>query len=94
MHGVAGWLVSCTVSNVELAPLTPLAGVLMPGTASEFSASESVVDFASGTELDLCAFILGLSGSSFLGEATAALIMGGGDFKRGDIGHRGVSDAF
>jgi hypothetical protein len=40
--GVFGWLTSCTVSSVELAPLTPLAGVLMPGIDNESSASLSV----------------------------------------------------
>jgi len=40
--GVFGWLISCTVSNVEVPPLAPLAGVLMPGTANVSSASLSV----------------------------------------------------
>lgn len=41
--GVFGWLISCTVSNVELAPLAPLAGVLMPVTDNDSSASVSSV---------------------------------------------------
>ena len=45
--GVFGWLTSCTVSSVELAPLTPLAGVLMPGTDNESSASLSVAGLVS-----------------------------------------------
>lgn len=44
LAGVFGWLISCTVSNVELAPLAPLAGVLIPGTNNESSTSESVWD--------------------------------------------------
>jgi hypothetical protein len=42
LAGVFGWLISCTVSNVELAPLAPLAGVLMPGANNESSTSDSV----------------------------------------------------
>ena len=37
--GVFGLLISCTVSSVELAPLTPLAGVLIPVTGEVSSAS-------------------------------------------------------
>ena len=58
--GVFGWLISCTVSSVELPPLTPLAGVLMPGTDNESSASLSVAAFPSCCSADCdirCALI-------------------------------------
>jgi hypothetical protein len=41
--GVFGWLISWTVSSVELAPLVPLAGVLIPDDSNESSGSLSVV---------------------------------------------------
>jgi hypothetical protein len=51
--GLAGRLISCTVSRVELAPLAPRAGVRIPGTANS-SSSESFEPClpSMGVELD------------------------------------------
>lgn len=93
--GVFGWLISCTVSSVELAPLTPLAGVLIPGIDNESSVSVSVVpcfpSCDSAEVVDRWTLIEGVSWSVFRGERIEDLLTGGGDRSLGDIGQRGDS---
>ncbi len=94
--GVFGWLISCTVSSVELAPLTPLAGVLMPVADNESSASLSCAPgFPSCCSVDCdvrCTLIAGTSCSDLRGERMEeGFWRGGGDRSLGDIGQRGVS---
>lgn len=97
--GVAGRLLSCTVSSVDPVPLTPRPGVRIPERGVVSSLSTSVVlaeaslmvaddgEARSIRTLGVLAPWLDLRGEKtddFL-EAAA----GGGDFSLGDVGQRG-----
>lgn len=94
--GVLGWLFSCTVSKVELAPLTPRAGVRMPlGTEAVSSVSLSRLR-RSGTEPSM---LDSEEGIVFADASVSDLrrdrmlvgfVMGGGERKRGLTGQRGA----
>lgn len=87
-------MISCTVSNVELAPLAPLAGVRMPGTNNDSSVSVSfAVDLPSDASIDwgVRSTLIAGTSSSLRGESIDDLVMGGGERSLGDTGQRGVS---
>lgn len=91
-----GWLLSCTVSRVELAPLTPLVGVRMPGSERKSSVSLSVAVWypscGSGGACDVrWTLIAGRSCSAFRGETNDRLVFGGGDLSLVEAGPRGAS---
>jgi hypothetical protein len=93
--GVLGKLFSCTVSSVELAPLNPLAGDLVPAmddTSSPSASGAAGLPFACS---EGCGGrwrpIEGGLGSGLRGETTAGLLTGGGDRSLGETGHRGGS---
>src|SRR4051812_747730 len=92
--GVFGWLTSCTVSRVVEPLLGPRPGVLIPEDRWESSTSISEVDCAFGSTwgdgVARCTLITGGSESFRRAEAAVGLPkLGGGDFNRGEMGHRG-----
>ncbi|KAI0473289.1 hypothetical protein GGR56DRAFT_654053 [Xylariaceae sp. FL0804] len=100
--GVFGWLTSCTVSRVADAPVDPLlgprVGVLMPGAWRWSSASLSdagCVVVGSGLGDGVARWTLMTGGSCSCwrveGPGVVRARLGGGDFSRGDMGHRGAS---
>ncbi len=96
-RGVFGWLTSCTVSRVDEPLLGPRFGVLIPDDRYDSSTSTSDADceFGStcGEGVARCTLIAGGS-ESFLRADEAAVGLpkdGGGDFSRGEMGHRGAS---
>lgn len=96
-RGVFGWLTSCTVSRVDEPLLGPRPGVLIPDDRYDSSTSISVVDCELGSTcgegVARCTLITGGSGSLLRADEAAVGLpkVGGGDFSRGEIGHRGAS---
>jgi hypothetical protein len=90
--GLPGWLDSGTVSSVVALVLTPRPGLRMPDIADGSSLSVSVfVDCVlSFDDWNRSVLIGGCSWSVFR-AMPVGLLIGGGDLRRGDIGHRGVS---
>jgi len=98
--GVAGRLLSCTVSSIDPVPLTPRAGVRIPecGVVSSLSISVviaelSVSDIDDGVGRSTKMLGVRASWSDLRGENTNGLVEvanGGGDFSLGDAGQCGV----
>lgn len=97
--GVAGRLLSCTVSSVEPVPLTPRPGVRIPerGVVSSLSISVVLAEISVTTVGDGVACSIRMLGvlapwSELRGEKTDGFMEvaeGGGDFSLGDVGQRG-----
>lgn len=97
--GVAGRLLSCTVSRVDPVPLTPLPGVRMPerGVVSSLSTSvvlgeASVTVVGDGEARSMKSLGVLAPWSDVRGEKTDGFVdvaEGDGDFSLGDIGQRG-----
>jgi hypothetical protein len=99
MDGVSGTLFSATVSNVEVTPLTPRAGVFRPErgrTLSSFSGKDFPTFMnRSGTDaasLFCDEFGAAMSLSYFRIECVEfrGAIDGGGEVNLGEMGHRGA----
>lgn len=97
--GVAGRLLSCTVSSVDPVPLTPRPGVRIPerGVVSSLSTSvvlaeTSVKVVDEGEARSITSLGVLTPWSDLRGERTDGLVEaadGGGDFSLSDVGQRG-----